>query len=60
LHWLYQSIPDPPLHSPPQGKDRGFVVGLAFWPGGKEADWGDPINGLQPCNREQQANLVRG
>ncbi|KIZ07612.1 hypothetical protein MNEG_0342 [Monoraphidium neglectum] len=36
----------------------GFVVGLAFWPGGKEADWGDPTTGIQPCNETQRANLT--
>lgn len=43
----------------PQGSGAGFTVGLAFWPGGTEADWGDPITGVQPCNAYQQANLVR-
>ncbi|KAI8477283.1 MAG: hypothetical protein J3K34DRAFT_455368 [Monoraphidium minutum] len=36
----------------------GFVVGIAFWPGGTEADWGDPINGLNPCNETHRANLT--
>jgi len=41
-----------------QGGGGGFVVGLAFWPGGTAQDWGDPVNGLQPCNKTQQANLT--
>lgn len=41
-----------------QGSGTGFVVGLAFWPGGKESDWGDHVTGIQPCNKTQQANLV--
>jgi hypothetical protein len=35
-----------------------FTLGLAYWPGGTESDWGPPDQGLQPCNPEVQANLV--
>ncbi|KIZ06344.1 hypothetical protein MNEG_1608 [Monoraphidium neglectum] len=41
-----------------EGSGAGFVVGLAFWPGGTSADWGDPDTGLQPCNETHRANLT--
>jgi hypothetical protein len=64
LRRRYRAASPPPLDTraaaAAQGSSSGFVVGLAFWPGGTEADWGDPVNGVQPCNgTELQANLVR-
>jgi hypothetical protein len=51
----------PPAIAHAQGpSDRGFVVGLAFWPGAREEDWGDTVHGLQPCKPEHRAKLVRG
>lgn len=35
-----------------------FEVGLVFWPGGLEEQWGNVTNGLQPCNPDVMANLV--
>lgn len=40
----------------PQGAQ--FEMGLVFWPGGLEADWGNTTGGLQPCNPDHMANLV--
>jgi hypothetical protein len=40
-----------------------FVIGLAWWPGGTEEDWGPgnpATTGLQLCNATVQAQLVRG
>ncbi|GBF91542.1 hypothetical protein Rsub_04282 [Raphidocelis subcapitata] len=52
--------PCSPIEAIKKGSSRGFLVGLAFWPGGTEADWGDPVNGLHPCNGTQlQANLTQ-
>lgn len=36
-----------------------IVVGLVYWPGALLTDWGAPDTGLNPCNSEVQANLVR-
>ena len=36
------------------------MVGLAFWPGGLESDWGPYTDGLNPCNATAVANLVSG
>ena len=47
-----------PANAALQGGGSGFVVGLAFWPGGRERDWGDAASGVQPCNASQRANLV--
>lgn len=43
-----------------QGAGAAFTVGLAFWPGGRLEDWGDPLNGYHPCNLKHRADLVRG
>jgi hypothetical protein len=39
---------------------EAFSIGIAYWPGGLESDWGSPTTGLQPCDPAVQANLVRG
>lgn len=33
-------------------KDEGFVIGLAYWPGGTVADWGNSSKGLNPCSAD--------
>jgi len=37
-----------------------MTIGVVYWPGGLEADWGDPATGIQPCDPASQANLVGG
>lgn len=39
-------------------QDKGFVIGLAYWPGGTAADWGNASKGLNPCSPEA-GGLVR-
>jgi hypothetical protein len=36
-----------------------MTIGVVYWPGGLESDWGDSLTGLQPCDPAAQANLVR-
>eukprot|EP00892_Ulva_mutabilis_P004033 jgi/Ulvmu1/2000/UM012_0163.1 len=33
-------------------KDEGFVIGLAYWPGGTVEDWGNSSAGLNPCSAD--------
>lgn len=39
-------------------QDKGFVIGLAYWPGGTAADWGNSSEGLNPCSPDA-GGLVR-
>lgn len=61
---------DPPSYTPIRNsaalsailQGQPLIVGLAFWPGGTEADWGPgnpDLSGLNPCNASHHANLVR-
>lgn len=38
-------------------KDKGFPIGLAYWPGGTVEDWGNSSAGLSPC---RDAALLEG
>ena len=38
-----------PSTSAPSLQDKGFPIGLAYWPGGTVEDWGNATAGLQPC-----------
>ncbi|GBG00176.1 hypothetical protein Rsub_12933 [Raphidocelis subcapitata] len=51
---------DPCAPIEPLKKEPGasFVVGLAFWPGAREADWGSPEGGVNACDPAQRANLT--
>uniref|UniRef100_A0A383W183 Pherophorin domain-containing protein n=1 Tax=Tetradesmus obliquus TaxID=3088 RepID=A0A383W183_TETOB len=39
-------------------RTEAFSIGLVYWPGGLETDWGSPETGLQPCDPAVQANLT--
>lgn len=41
-----------------QGK--GFVIGLAYWPGGSIADWGNASAGLHPCFDDEGLLVTAG
>eukprot|EP00878_Enallax_costatus_P015146 GHUV01015858.1.p1 GENE.GHUV01015858.1~~GHUV01015858.1.p1 ORF type:complete len:328 (+),score=61.50 GHUV01015858.1:609-1592(+) len=42
----------------PLTRGSPFEVGLVFWPGGLEEQWGNTTSGLQPCDPAVMANLT--
>lgn len=51
-HLVGSLVLNPCTEPTPVERGKGFVVGLAWWPGGTPADWGNATNSsaVHPCN----------